>query len=105
METACRYGSKAAALSTSKAEDVSVKVSMDGKDPTVGQDADLSITMVNGSSEQRTVVLYSQVSVVYYTGVQKAIIGSDRTDVDIQPNEGKRSGLATAEAPERAALE
>lgn len=64
----------------------------------MGQDADLSITMVNSSSEHRTVVLYSQVSIMYYTGVHKAVIGRDRTDVDILPNEGKRSGLATAEA-------
>lgn len=98
METACRYGSKAATFSTSEAEDVSVKVSMDGKGPQMGQDADLSITMVNGSSEHRTVALHSQLSVMYYTGVHKAIIGRDSTDVDIQPNEGKRSRLATARA-------
>lgn len=100
METACRYGSKAATFSASKAEDVSMKVSLDGNDPKMGQNADLSITMVNGSSEQRTVVLYSQASVMYYTGVHKAVIGQDRTDVDIQPNEGKRSWLATAEGLE-----
>lgn len=93
VETACRYGSKAAAYSSSVAEDVSLKVSMDGKGPTMGQDADLSITMVNSSSEHRTVVLHSQVSVMYYTGVHKAIIGRDRTDVKIQPNEGKSSHL------------
>lgn len=89
METACRYGSKAATFSTSAAEDVSVKVSMDGKGPKMGQDAELSITMVNSSSEQRTVVLHSQVSVMYYTGVHKAIIGRDRTHLDLQPNKGK----------------
>ncbi|TWW57606.1 Protein-glutamine gamma-glutamyltransferase K [Takifugu flavidus] len=86
VETACRYGSKAAAYSSSAAEDVSLKVSMDGKGPKMGQDADLSITMVNSSAEHRTIVLHSQVSVVYYTGVHKAIIGQDRTDVNIQPN-------------------
>lgn len=89
VETACRYGSKAAAYSSSTAEDVSLKVSMDGKGPKMGQDADLSITMANSSAEQRTIVLHSQVSVMYYTGVHKAIIGRDRTDVNIQPNEGK----------------
>lgn len=89
VETACRYGSKAAAFSSSAAEDVSLKVSMDGNGPKMGQDADLSITMVNSSAEYRAVVLHSQVSVMYYTGVHKAIIGRDRTDVKIQPNEGK----------------
>lgn len=89
VETACKYGSKAAAYSSSSAEDVSLKVSMDGKGPKMGQDADLSITMLNSSAEQRTIVLHSQVSVMYYTGVHKAIIGRDRTDVNIQPNEGK----------------
>lgn len=98
METACKYGSKAATFSTSKEEDVSVEVSMDGEGPKMGQGADLSITLVNSSSEHRSVALHSQISVMYYTGVHKAIIGRDRTDVDIQPNEGKRSGLATAEA-------
>lgn len=92
METACRYGSKAATFSTSKAEDVSVKVSLDGKGPKMGQDAALSITLVNGSSKQHSLILHSQVSVMYYTGVHKAIVGRDRTEVDIQPNEGKRSG-------------
>lgn len=92
METACRYGSKAATFSTSEAEDVSVKVSMDGKGPKMGQDAELSITVVNSSSEQRTVVLHSQASVMYYTGVHKAIIVQDRTHVDLQPNEGKSAG-------------
>uniref|UniRef100_H3DJU1 Protein-glutamine gamma-glutamyltransferase K n=1 Tax=Tetraodon nigroviridis TaxID=99883 RepID=H3DJU1_TETNG len=87
VETACKYGSKAATFSTSKAEDVSVEVSMDGEGPKMGQGADLSITLVNSSSEHRSVALHSQISVMYYTGVHKAIIGRDRTDVDIQPNE------------------
>lgn len=94
METACRYGSKAATFSSSEAQDVSLKVSMDGKGPEMGQDAELSITVVNGSSEHRTLVLHSQVSVMYYTGVHKAIIERDRTDVDIQPNEGETWGVS-----------
>lgn len=89
VETACSYGSKAAAFSSSAAEDVSLKVSMDGKGPKMGQDAELSITLLNSSAEHRTIVLHSQVSVMFYTGVHKAIIGRDRTDVSIQPNEGK----------------
>lgn len=93
METACRYGSKAAAYSSSSADDVTVKVSMEGKGPQMGQDAELSVAVANSSSEHRTVVLHSQVSVMYYTGVHKAIIERDRTHVDVQPNQGKGSEL------------
>lgn len=93
METACRYGSKAAAFSSPTAEDVSIDVTMDGEGPTMGQDAELTITLGNSSSEQRTVALHSQVAVMYYTGVYRATVGQDRMDVDILPNEGEWSFL------------
>lgn len=89
VETACKYGSKAEAFSSHIAEDVSVKVTMDGEGPKMGGDAELTILLQNSSSEQRTVALHSQVAVMYYTGVHKATVSKDQTDVDIPPNSGK----------------
>lgn len=88
METACRYGTKAEAYSSPTAEDVSVEVTMNGEGPTMGMDADLTITLRNSSSETRSINLHSQAEVMYYTGVHKATIRKDKTDIDLVPNEG-----------------
>lgn len=90
VETACSYGSKAEAFSAPTAEDVTITVALDGEGPFMGQDAELSIVLRNSSSQQRTLDLHSQASVMYYTGVHKATVRRDRTDVDILPNEGER---------------
>uniref|UniRef100_A0A665VH84 Protein-glutamine gamma-glutamyltransferase K n=2 Tax=Echeneis naucrates TaxID=173247 RepID=A0A665VH84_ECHNA len=87
VETACRYGSKAEAYSSPTAEDISVEVTMDGKDPNMGEDAELTITVQNSSSEQRNVFLHSQAAVMYYTGVHKATVRKDNTDLAMLPNE------------------
>ncbi|XP_070816990.1 protein-glutamine gamma-glutamyltransferase K-like [Chaetodon trifascialis] len=87
VETACSYGSKAEAYSSPTAEDVSLEVTMDGEGPRMGQDANLTITLRNSSSQQRKVLLHSQVAVMYYTGVHKATVRRDRMDVDLLPNE------------------
>uniref|UniRef100_A0A669CG47 Protein-glutamine gamma-glutamyltransferase K n=1 Tax=Oreochromis niloticus TaxID=8128 RepID=A0A669CG47_ORENI len=71
VETACSYGSKAKAYSSPTAEDVSLEVTLDGEGPKMGKDAELMITLKNSSSQQRSVSLHSQVSVMYYTGVHK----------------------------------
>ncbi|XP_070764611.1 protein-glutamine gamma-glutamyltransferase K-like [Enoplosus armatus] len=89
VETACSYGSKAEAFSSPTAEDVSVEVTMEGEGPKMGGDAELTIMLRNSSSEQRKVVLHSQVAVMYYTGVHKDTFRKDRTDVDMLPNEEK----------------
>uniref|UniRef100_UPI0037E92BCB protein-glutamine gamma-glutamyltransferase K-like n=1 Tax=Semicossyphus pulcher TaxID=241346 RepID=UPI0037E92BCB len=89
VETACSYGSKAEAYSSPTAEDVSVEVRMDGEGPQMGTDAELTFVLKNSSSEERKVVLHSQVAVMYYTGVHKATVRRDRTDVDLLPNEEK----------------
>ncbi|KAG8003440.1 Protein-glutamine gamma-glutamyltransferase K [Nibea albiflora] len=89
VETACSYGSKAEAYSPSTAQDVSVEVTMEGEGPRMGADAELTIVLRNSSSEQRTVILHSQVAVMYYTGVHKATVRKDNTNVDILPNEEK----------------
>ncbi|XP_040895875.1 protein-glutamine gamma-glutamyltransferase K-like [Toxotes jaculatrix] len=87
VETACRYGSKAEAYSSSTAEDVSIEVTTDGEGPKMGRDAELTIVLRNRSSEQRTVTLHSQAAVMYYTGVHKATVRKDTTDVEVPPNE------------------
>lgn len=89
VETACRYGSKAEAYSSPTAEDVSVKVTMDGEGPKMGSDAELTITLQNSSSENRKVSLHSQAAVMYYTGVHKATVIKDKADIDLLPNEGE----------------
>lgn len=91
METACSYGSKAEAYSSPTAEDVSVEVTMDDEGPKMGRDAELTITLRNSSSEQRKILLHSQVAVMYYTGVHKATVRKDMTDIDLVPNEGEWS--------------
>lgn len=85
VETACRYGSKAAAFSSPTAEDVTLEVIMDGDGPKMGQDAELTIRLKNISSEQRNVTLHSQLAVMYYTGVHKVTVKKDKVDVEILP--------------------
>nr|XP_033476944.1 protein-glutamine gamma-glutamyltransferase K-like isoform X1 [Epinephelus lanceolatus] len=89
VETACSYGSKAEAYSSPTAEDVSIEVTMEGEGPTMGKDAELTIILRNSSSEERKLVLHSQVAVMYYTGVHKATVRKDKTDLDLLPNEEK----------------
>ncbi|XP_029939466.1 protein-glutamine gamma-glutamyltransferase K-like [Salarias fasciatus] len=89
VETACRYGSKSEAYSAPTAEDVSLEVVMDGEGPEMGGDAELSIVLRNSSSKNRQISLHSQVAVMYYTGVHKAIVRKDTTDVEMLPNEEK----------------
>uniref|UniRef100_A0A669BSW3 Protein-glutamine gamma-glutamyltransferase K n=1 Tax=Oreochromis niloticus TaxID=8128 RepID=A0A669BSW3_ORENI len=91
VETACSYGSKAKAYSSPTAEDVSLEVTLDGEGPKMGKDAELMITLKNSSSQQRSVSLHSQVSVMYYTGVHKATVRTDTTDIEVLPNEGEWS--------------
>ncbi|KAM3619098.1 uncharacterized protein V6R79_002969 [Siganus canaliculatus] len=89
VETACKYGSKAEAYTSPTAEDISVEVTMDGDGPKMGEDAELTITLRNSSSEPRKVLLHGQVAVMYYTGVHRATVRKDTTDLDLLPNEEK----------------
>ncbi|KAG7323415.1 hypothetical protein KOW79_013117 [Hemibagrus wyckioides] len=77
VENACRYGSKPNTYSCAVANDVTLNVALKGEEPQIGQDAHLSITVKNCSSEKRSVALYLQVSVIYYTGVLKGTIHSE----------------------------
>ncbi|XP_015251619.1 PREDICTED: protein-glutamine gamma-glutamyltransferase K [Cyprinodon variegatus] len=87
VETACSFGSKAAAYSPPTAEDVTLEVIMEGDGPKMGADAELTIRLKNSSSEQRTVTLHSQLAVMYYTGVHKATVKKDKADLELLPNE------------------
>uniref|UniRef100_A0A8C7Y953 Protein-glutamine gamma-glutamyltransferase K n=1 Tax=Oryzias sinensis TaxID=183150 RepID=A0A8C7Y953_9TELE len=93
VETACRYGSKADTYASPTAEDVSIKVAMEGEGPKMGSDAELLIKLNNSSSETRTVTLHSQLAVMYYTGVNKATVQKDKVEVELPPNEGKKTTL------------
>lgn len=93
METACRYGSKAAAFSSPTAEDVTLEVIMEGDGPKMGEDAELTIRLKNSSSEQRNVILHSQLAVMYYTGVHKATVKKDNVEVEILPKDGELAFL------------
>uniref|UniRef100_A0A667ZZ23 Protein-glutamine gamma-glutamyltransferase K n=1 Tax=Myripristis murdjan TaxID=586833 RepID=A0A667ZZ23_9TELE len=85
VETAARYGSKPEAYSSPTAEDVFLDVSMDGEGPRMGGDAQLNIVLRNSSLQNRKVLLHSQVAVMYYTGVQKATVRKDVTEVELLP--------------------
>ncbi|XP_077390164.1 protein-glutamine gamma-glutamyltransferase K-like isoform X2 [Festucalex cinctus] len=86
VETACRYGSKAAAYSSPEVEDVFIKVAMEGDGPEMGRDAELTVTLRNSSAEHRHIILHSQVAIMYYTGVHKATVRTDHTNLDLLPN-------------------
>ncbi|XP_076009559.1 protein-glutamine gamma-glutamyltransferase K-like isoform X2 [Genypterus blacodes] len=88
VETAQRYGSKSEKFSN-PAEDTFVEVTMDGDGPQMGGDVQLNIVLKNTSSANRKVALHSRVSIMYYTGVHKATIKKDTTDVELLPNKVK----------------
>lgn len=90
METAIRHGSKPNIYPTAVATDVTLEVRMKGEGPRMGEDTELSIIVKNGSSEKHSTILHSQVAVMYYTGVQKAMMKKDDIVVELKPNEGEK---------------
>ncbi|XP_059357128.1 protein-glutamine gamma-glutamyltransferase K-like isoform X2 [Carassius carassius] len=89
VETACRYGSKPNVYSSPIAEDVQVEVKMEGEGPRMGGDAQLKIVVKNSSSQPRRTTLYSQVAVMYYTGVLKDTVKKETLNVELNPQEEK----------------
>ncbi|XP_060749810.1 protein-glutamine gamma-glutamyltransferase K-like [Tachysurus vachellii] len=87
VETATRYGSKPNIYPASVTKDVTLEVTMKGEGPRMGEDAHLYINMKNCSSANRSTILHSQVAVMYYTGVQKAVMKKADTEVELRPNE------------------
>lgn len=64
---------------------------MEGEGPSMGTDARLKIVVKNQSSEPRRNTLHSQVAVMYYTGVFKSAVKSEKHSVDLAANESKSS--------------
>ncbi|XP_066526968.1 protein-glutamine gamma-glutamyltransferase K-like [Hoplias malabaricus] len=87
VESASRYGSKPNTYATAVSQDVTIEVGMEGQGPQMGEDAELSITVKNMSSEPRSMVLHSQTAVMYYTGVLKATVQKDDMLIELKPNE------------------
>ncbi|XP_076839690.1 protein-glutamine gamma-glutamyltransferase K-like [Brachyhypopomus gauderio] len=89
VETASRYGSKPDTYPSAVANDITIEITMEGEGPKMGEDADLSITLKNTSSEIRSVSLYSEAAVMYYTGVHKATVQKDDIQIELKANEVK----------------
>ncbi|XP_060792811.1 protein-glutamine gamma-glutamyltransferase K-like [Neoarius graeffei] len=87
VETAARYGSKPNTYSSAGANDVALNIALKDDQVQIGQDAHLSIILKNSTSHKRSVVLYCQAAAMYYTGVQKGIVKSDRISVNLNPCE------------------
>ncbi|XP_073730942.1 protein-glutamine gamma-glutamyltransferase K [Misgurnus anguillicaudatus] len=94
VETACRYGAKRSSLSSSSgssssssAGDVALDISMQGEGPCVGQDAVISVILKNNCGSSRTITLYTQVSVMNYTGVCRDLLKKDQICVELKANE------------------
>lgn len=94
METASRYGSKPSIYPASVANDVTLQVAVEGEGSWVGEDARLSFTVNNSSSEKRSIELYCQVASMYYTGVLKDTIKKDEIAAKLKAQEGARLFVA-----------
>lgn len=89
VETACRYGTKPNVYASTGTDDVCMEVRVEGEGPRMGSDANLKIVLKNQSEKPRKTTLHSQVAVMYYTGVLKDTVKSEKISVDLLPNEGK----------------
>ncbi|MCJ8742010.1 hypothetical protein PDJAM_G00077350 [Pangasius djambal] len=87
VETASRFGSKTNIYPRAVANDVKFQVSVEGEGPWMGEDARLSFTVNNGSSEKRSTKLYCQVAIMFYTGVLKGTVKKDEIAVKLKPRE------------------
>ncbi len=90
VETACKYGSKRSTYSPDGDSDVTLDIALEDKGLCVGQDAVLSIVLKNNSSSPRSLLLYSQVSATYHTGVNRTFLKKDQTSLELKPHEGER---------------
>uniref|UniRef100_A0A4W4FM61 Protein-glutamine gamma-glutamyltransferase K n=2 Tax=Electrophorus electricus TaxID=8005 RepID=A0A4W4FM61_ELEEL len=89
VETATCYGSRPDTYASAVTKDVTIEITMNGEGPKMGEDAELAITIKNSSSELRSVSLYSELAVMYYTGVNKATVQKDNMQIDLKANEVK----------------
>ncbi|XP_057175523.1 protein-glutamine gamma-glutamyltransferase K-like [Triplophysa rosa] len=89
LDTACRYGAKRCAHQLPCAEDVAVKVTMQGDGPCVGKDAVLCINLKNKCNSARTLTLHSKAAAMYHTGVHRAFLKKDQTCFELKASECK----------------
>ncbi|XP_060749811.1 protein-glutamine gamma-glutamyltransferase K-like [Tachysurus vachellii] len=87
VETASRYGSKPNTYTRAVASDVTLQVALKGAGPWVGEDAQLSFILKNSSIEKRSIELYCQVAIMYYTGVLKGTVKKDEIAVKLKSSE------------------
>lgn len=89
VETACRYGTKPDVYASAAKNDVCMEVRVEGEGPRMGTDAHLRIILKNQSEQPRKTTLHSQVAVMYYTGVLKDTVKTEKLPVHLMPNEEK----------------
>ncbi|KAF4076408.1 hypothetical protein AMELA_G00214820 [Ameiurus melas] len=89
VETACRYGTKPDVYASAAKNDVCMEVQVEGEGPLMGTDAHLRIILKNQSEQPRNTTLHSQVAVMYYTGVLKDTVKTEKLPVNLMPNEEK----------------
>lgn len=66
-----------------------MEVRVEGEGPRMGTDAHLRIILKNQSEQPRKTTLHSQVAVMYYTGVLKDTVKTEKLPVHLMPNEGE----------------
>lgn len=89
VETACRYGTKPDVYESGATDDVCLEVCVEGEGPRMGTDAHLKIVLKNQSQQARQTTLHSQVAVMYYTGVLKDTVKTEKLPVYLKANEGE----------------
>ncbi|XP_060762341.1 protein-glutamine gamma-glutamyltransferase K [Neoarius graeffei] len=89
VEMACRYGTKPDVYSSAVKDDVCMEVRVEGEGPLMGTDAHLKIVLKNQSEQPRKTTLHSQVAVMYYTGILKDAVKTEKLPVNLMPNEEK----------------
>ncbi|KAF7696284.1 hypothetical protein HF521_006378 [Silurus meridionalis] len=89
VETASSYGSRPNTYPCAVDKDVTLAVTVDEVGQWVGEDARLSFIVNNGSSETRSIKLYCQVAIMYYTGVLKGTVKKEEISVKLNPKEVK----------------
>ncbi|KAI5609210.1 protein-glutamine gamma-glutamyltransferase K [Silurus asotus] len=89
VETASSYGSRPNTYPCAVDKDVTLAVTVDEMGQWVGEDARLSFIVNNGGSETRSIKLYCQVAIMYYTGVLKGTVKKDEISLKLNPKEVK----------------
>ncbi|XP_078394437.1 protein-glutamine gamma-glutamyltransferase K-like, partial [Cetorhinus maximus] len=93
VETACRHGSRPETYADQcTASDVEVTVHTDDG-IIMGSDFTVTVGVANAGSQCRSLTLFVQAVVMYYTGVAKGSLKKDKRDVLLEPHEKKEVKL------------